>query len=119
MRQSIQLGPTYTTDSSRKPAPPELQSFTAFRDALEKIFGDFNAEAAVERKLKKLWQTVSVQTYLSEFRQATSYLSWSNEALAFKFYIGLKETVKNKIVEQGRPKNLAELMQLVVQIDDC
>jgi hypothetical protein len=100
------------------PPPPELQSFIAFRNALEKMFGDFDAEAATERKLEKLRQTTSTRTYLSEFRQAASHLSWGNGALAFKFYMGLKETVKDRIVEQGRPKNLAKLMQLAVQIDN-
>jgi hypothetical protein len=83
------------------------------------MFGDFNTEAAVERKLEKLQQTASARTYVSEFWQTASYLSWSNETLAFKFYIGFKETVKDRIVEQGHLKNLAELMQLAVRIDDC
>jgi hypothetical protein len=101
------------------PPPPKLQSFTAFRNTLEKMFGDFDAEAAAERKLKKLQQTANTRTYLSEFWQTVSHLLWGNEALAFKFYTSLKETVKDRIVKQGRLKNLAELIQLAVWIDDC
>jgi hypothetical protein len=83
------------------------------------MFGDFDAEAAVEKKLEKLRQSLSARIYISEFHQTASHLSWGNEALAFKFYIGLKEAVKNRIAEQGRPKDLTELMQLAVQIDNC
>jgi hypothetical protein len=34
--------------------PLELQSFMTFKDILEKMFGDFDTELAVKRKLEKL-----------------------------------------------------------------
>jgi hypothetical protein len=37
----------------------KLQSFIAFRAVLEKMFKEFNVEAAVERKLEKLQQSSS------------------------------------------------------------
>jgi hypothetical protein len=63
------------------------------------MFGDFDTEATAERKFEKLQQTTSIRTYLLEFRQATSYLSWNNRALDFKFYTSFKEIIKDKIVE--------------------
>jgi hypothetical protein len=41
--------------TAREDLPPsELQSFIAFRNVLKKMFGNFDAEVAVERKLEKL-----------------------------------------------------------------
>ena len=72
------------------------------------MFGDIDAQATAERKIEKL------RAYTTEFRQAASHLTWG-DAQAFKFHMGLKEAVKDRI---GRPSGLAELMQLLVRIDD-
>jgi hypothetical protein len=97
---------------------PELQDFESLATALEKMFGDIDAQATAERKIEKLRQTASARAYVAEFRQAASHLTWGDEALSFKFYMGLKEAVKDRIAEQARPNGLAELMQLAVRIDD-
>ena len=93
---------------------PELQSFAALSAALERLFGDIDAQAVAERRIEKLRQTSSARVYMAEFRQAASHLTWGDEALAFKFYMGLKEAVKDRIAEHGRPSGLTELMQLAV-----
>jgi hypothetical protein len=93
---------------------PELCSFASFARALKKMFEDFDAQAAVDYKLEKLHQTSSARVYVSEFRQTTSHLFWDNEALIFRFYVGLKDVVKDCIVEQGRLDKLSDLMQLAV-----
>lgn len=96
----------------------ELRNYNQFVLELERMFGDIDAQATAERKLDKLRQTSSARHYVSEFRQASSHLSWGEEALTYKFYSGLKDTVKDRIAEQGRPTDLNQLMKLAVQIDD-
>lgn len=97
--------------------PSEFESFEVFATALKTVYGDPDIVASSERELHRLHQTTSVSQYTAEFRRLQQYVEWNDPALADCFYRGLKDNVKDRIAEQGRPKAFLELVHLAINID--
>ncbi|KAL9561843.1 hypothetical protein ACKAV7_014105 [Fusarium commune] len=61
----------------------------------------------------------SAAAYLAEYHYQASRLNWNEEAHMAQVYLGLKEEVKDALVNiRPKPKNLNELTAIVVEIDD-
>ena len=65
-----------------------------------------------------LKQTRSVTTYTTDFQQIAERLEQDEHALVSRYYIGLKDFIKDKISERkDDPKGLEGLIELATKID--
>ena len=86
---------------------PILNDFNLFVKELHHVFGDSDQSATAERELQRLKQTSSTASYASEFRRLSVLVEWNDAALCNQFYLGLKNNVKDYLVNYDRPNNLA------------
>jgi hypothetical protein len=108
--------PLLSADSDGE-TPSEFQSFKAFEDALTTIYGDPNLVITSERELRLLRQTTSVAHYIAEFQRLRQYVKHNEAALIDQFYHGLKDNVKDRLVNGPRSETLAELMKSATTYD--
>ena len=97
---------------------PGWDTFEKFEFALKNVFGDVDEEATASRTLSSLKQKGSAAQYTSEFIQVSSKLSWDNNALAFAYYKGLKDSVKDELARLERIENLSKLAETAIKIDN-
>ena len=71
-----------------------------------------------ERELFELRQTSSAAAYAADFQRIAANTEWDEESLTAMFYQGLKDTVKDKIVESDRPDELEEMIEKAIIIDN-
>jgi hypothetical protein len=83
-------------------SPSEFASFHAFSDALTTIYGDPNLVIMSERELGQLCQTTSVAQYISELQCFCQYVKYNEAALIDQFYYGLRDNIKDKLVNGPR-----------------
>jgi hypothetical protein len=93
-------------------------SYAGFRRYLEQTFGDIDAEATAERKLKQLRQTTSASAYFSEFYQLISNVDWNEKAYVSAAIGGLKDHVRDELARMERPERLDQLAEIAVKIDN-
>lgn len=98
-------------------SPAEFVSFHAFSDALTTIYGDPNLVITSEREIRQLRQTTSVAQYIAEFQRLRQYVKHNEAALIDQFYYGLRDNVKDKLVNGPRSETLAEMMKLATSYD--
>jgi len=82
------------------------------------VFGDPDRIATAKREIEVLSQTTSVANYLTQFRQLQMTLNWGEDAMAWFFYRGLKENVKDDLSRSGKPTDLETLIQRSLEIDN-
>ena len=70
------------------------------------VFGNINAKQTAEQKLFHSKQTKLAAAYAAEFQQIAAKIEWEDKALTAKYYKGLKDSVKDRIVETNRPEEL-------------
>ena len=95
----------------------EFVSFHAFSDALTTIYGDPNLVITSEREISQLRQTTSVAQYIIEFQRLRQYVKHNEAALIDQFYYGLRDNVKDKLVNGPRSETLAEMINLATSYD--
>jgi hypothetical protein len=93
-------------------------SYAGFRRYLEQTFGDIDAEATAERRLKQLRQTTSASAYFSEFYQLISNVDWNEKAYVSAAIGGLKDHVRDELARMERPERLDQLAEIAVKIDN-
>jgi hypothetical protein len=108
--------PLISADARGQP-PPEFSSFETFTDALTTIYGDPNLVITSERELRALRQTTSVAQYIAEFQRLRQYVKHNEAALIDQFYHGLRDNVKDKLVNGPRSETLAEMMKAAATYD--
>ena len=104
--------------TERNENEPILNDFDLFIKELHYVFGDPNQTASAERDLQRLKQTSSVADYASNFRRHSALVEWNDAALCNQFYIGLKDSVKDFLVNYDRPTNLNEFISLATKVDN-
>ena len=82
------------------------------------LFGDPDMIRTKERGLRELKQTGSATDYSTKFQTIASGLGWEDEPLMDRYYAGLKDSVKSRLVEMDRPLKLVHLIELAVKIDN-
>ena len=82
------------------------------------LFGDPDMVRTKERGLRELKQTGSASDYSTKFQTIASGLGWEDEPLMDRYYAGLKDSVKSRLVELDRPLKLTSLIELAVRIDN-
>ena len=71
-----------------------------------------------EWELFHLKQTKLAAAYTAEFQQIAAKMEWESKALTAKYYKGLKDSVKDRIVKIDRPKELNEMIEKSIIIDN-
>ena len=98
--------------------PAWLTDYPLFINQLRVVFGDPDRIATAKREIEVLSQTTSVANYLTQFRQLQMTLNWGEDAMAWFFYRGLKENVKDDLSRSGKPTDLETLIQRSLEIDN-
>ncbi len=60
---------------------------------------------------------MSIDKYISRFRQITTTLEWEDTSLIDKFYEGFKKEVKNRINIFNQPEEFTAYITLTTKID--
>ena len=95
------------------------EKYENFETELRHACGITDEKRQAEIKIRQLKQKGSAAAYLAEYRYQASRLNWNEEAHMAQVYLGLKEEVKDALVNiRPKPKNLNELTAIVVEIDD-
>jgi hypothetical protein len=94
-----------------------FRSFANFETSIRKIYGNHDEEKAAARKIHSLKQTGSAALYFSEFNQLASKLDWDENALGSAYYTGLKDVVKDRMID-GAPDTYKELVDESIKIDN-
>jgi hypothetical protein len=97
--------------------PIWLDDFSLFIAEITNIFGDPDLIGSATRNLRKLRQTGSVASYVSEFRRHSTLLSWGEQALNSQFLDGLNGSIKDELARSARPTELKTLIETAVRID--
>ncbi|SPC63847.1 uncharacterized protein UHOD_11348 [Ustilago sp. UG-2017b] len=98
--------------------PAWLADYSLFVNKLHIVFGDPDRIATTKREIEVLSQATSVANYLTQFRRLQMTLNWDEDAMAWFFYRGLKENVKDDLSRSGKPTNLEALIQRSLEIDN-
>ncbi|SPC67452.1 uncharacterized protein UHOD_11751 [Ustilago sp. UG-2017b] len=98
--------------------PAWLADYSLFVNQLHIVFGDPDCIATAKQEIEVLSQATSVANYLTQFRWLQMTLNWDEDAMAWFFYRGLKENVKDDLSRSGKPTNLEALIQRSLEIDN-
>ena len=93
-----------------------FRSFASFEAKLQQIFGVAEEERAAARAIQELRQTGSAALYYSRFTQLASKLDWNDDAKQAAFYRGLKDNIKDKLIEI--PEKYKALVDKSIEIDN-
>ncbi|SPC67464.1 uncharacterized protein UHOD_11753 [Ustilago sp. UG-2017b] len=104
--------------SLRSKEPEVFVDYPLFISQLRVVFGDPDRIATAKREIEALSQTTFVANYLTQFRQLQMTLNWGEDAMAWFFYRGLKENVKDDLSRSGKPTDLETLIQRSLEIDN-
>ncbi|SPC62077.1 uncharacterized protein UHOD_12159 [Ustilago sp. UG-2017b] len=77
--------------------PAWLADYSLFVNQLHIVFGDPDRIATAKREIEVLSQATSVANFLTQFRRLQMTLNWDEDAMAWFFYRGLKENVKDDL----------------------
>ena len=94
------------------------QSWTTFRDRFLKDFGDGDLVETSRHALTKLRQTGSATLFAIEFRRHAAYLNWGDQAFLHLFFDGLKDDVKDRILDPNSFKTLSDLIDEAIKWDN-
>lgn len=96
-----------------------FNSYAEFVKRLKITFGDTDEKVSAAQRLNRLNQKGSAAHYASEFQQISSHLEWDEQALADRFYRGLRDNVKDEIARlEHRPTTIHAMIEAAVRIDN-
>ncbi|CZS80735.1 unnamed protein product [Fusarium graminearum] len=94
------------------------EKYEHFEQELIGAFGLANEKREAETKIRALRQTGAAAAYLAEYRYLMTKLDWNEAANMDQVYLGLKEEVKDALVNiRPKPVNLNELANIIIDID--
>lgn len=99
-------------------SPHLLSDFSALLDNFRSHFGDSDLSATSLRKLKELKQTGSCASYASKSRELHQHLSINDFTKCDMFYEGLKESVKDVLINIKRSHNFDIFVEQCTEIDN-
>jgi len=95
-----------------------FSSWEGFKVQLVQIYKDSEEEETAIRKLYKLKQTGSAIVYITEFQALSVQVDWSEKGLMSQYKKGLKSKVLDTLVLVEDPKDMQELIDKVVKINN-
>ena len=57
-------------------------------------------------------------TYITEFQQIAAKMEWEDKTLTAKYYKGLKDSVKDRIVKTNQPEELDKMIKKLIIINN-
>ena len=102
----------------KEESPPWLTDFSSFADLLKSAFGNPDIIGDISRKIRRLKQTDRVATYATDFRLLAGQLNWNNDALVSQFFDGLSDQIQDELAKTVYPKDLGELIDHAVRVDN-
>ena len=93
-------------------------SFESFTKAITRIYGDPDQYKRAVTSIQRLRQTGSVQEYTSSFYALSNKTSWDDDALAAVYYRGLKDPIKDELSREDIPKDMNEIVEKAVRINN-
>jgi Retrotransposon gag protein len=97
---------------------PRTTDFALFSQALTELYGTPVSVRVNACKLTDLRQTSTVAKYAAEFDALAYNLTWGDGGYRDQFYMGLKENIKDLLMEIGYDTmSFAELKSLAIQKD--
>ena len=98
---------------------PILGNFERFLEALTEAFGEHDKARVALNKIYALRQgSHSVSIYASEYRQLAADINWDEQALMDQFYRGLRDDVKDLLLNFPDPCTLDEAISQAVKCDN-
>ena len=94
-----------------------FDDYEKFKKELWWVFEIVDEKQVTEQCIHILRQDGSVVKYLTEFQQIVALTEWNNETFTLQYYWGLKETIKNEIVQMNRSENLQRMVNIFINID--
>jgi hypothetical protein len=92
--------------------------FANFEVAIKQVFGNGDGEErAAARAIHRLKQVGSAAQYYSQFKQLAARLDWNNEAFGSAYYEGLKDAVKDQMINEI-PDQYKDLVDKSIEIDN-
>jgi hypothetical protein len=94
-------------------------NFDHMKRGLRLIFGISNDKSIAVRAIQHLRQNTSASEYASKFQQHANVTDWDDDALMEMFRRGLKDSVKDELMRDGRRiDSLGTLIQVSIDLDD-
>ena len=98
---------------------PILNNFEIFLEAFAEAFGEHDNTRRATTKIRSLQQrSRSASIYASDFKQLACDINWGEEALISQFYWGLREDVKNFLLNLPDPQTLDEAISQAIKCDN-
>lgn len=94
-----------------------FHGFANFESAIKMVFGVANEDRAAERVIYQIRQKGSAAQYYAQFKQVASKLKWEDNALKAAYYAGLKDEVKDKMIDDV-PTDYPEMVEKSIEIDN-
>lgn len=94
-----------------------FEKFLNFEAAITLVFGVANEDRAAERLIYQLKQQGSAAQYFAQFKQVAAKLKWEPNALKAAYYAGLKDEVKDRMIEEV-PKDYQDMVEKSIEIDN-
>ena len=98
---------------------PILSNFEAFLQAFAEAFAEHDKARVAASKIYSLRQgSRPASVYASDFRQLAADINWGEEALMCQFHRGLKDNVKDLLLNLSDPRTLDEAISQAVKCDN-
>jgi len=110
--------PGISNEDRREETDELFETYANFEKELRAIFGNPNRVQEAERQLGSLRQTGSVADYVAEFRRLEARVDWDDAAKKARFYDGLKNYIKDAMLQVDPPQTLIKLIELAIRIDN-
>lgn len=96
-----------------------LSNFETFLEAMKKAFGEHDKARVALKKIYALQQGLrSISVYAFEYIQLAIDLNWGKKALMDQFYWGLRDDVKDLLLNFPNPCMLDETISEAVKCDN-
>ena len=97
--------------------PNWLTTWAQFKARLLQDFGYHDQADASRRALQKLRQTAGVTEYAIAFRRHSAFINDTDEAQRYAFFNGLREDVKERILDPSDSSTLEDLIVKATKFD--
>jgi hypothetical protein len=96
---------------------PLLGSWYLMIETATTLFGPINPEQTAREELRTIQQRTTVTDYHARFLRNATRSGYNEEALVDAFYTGLKEPIKDMMVNIQRPETLNSLLSVAVDYE--
>ena len=116
-------GPVYdwfTANSDPETGETRWKTLDDLLLALRSAWGDPDARATAERKIRDLRQGKdNASTYYSKFATLRARVNWNDDALKDQFRRGLRDEIKDMLIHRDPPANFEAFVKLCISLDNA